>query len=189
MKQALIIVDMLNDFCNPEGVLYVGKHVDSVILKIKAKQELFRSKNLPIFYICDSHLDKDLEFKMFPPHAIRGTKGSEVIEELSPIDPMTQLKPENPIERLAKNEIIIPKTRYSGFYDTDLHQQLQLRNVDTLEVVGVCTDICVLHTCADARNRDYPVIVDETSVTSFNMDMHGFALGHMSNILGVSIVK
>jgi len=57
-----------------------------------------------------------------------------------------------------------------------------------LIVAGVCTDICVLHTVADARNRDYPVEVVEAAVASFDPEAHQFALEHMKMILGARVV-
>lgn len=52
---------------------------------------------------------------------------------------------------------------------------------------GVCTDICVLHTAADARNRDYPVEVPADCVASFDARAHQWALRHMERILGARI--
>ena len=56
-------------------------------------------------------------------------------------------------------------------------------------VCGVCTDICVLHTAADARNRDYPVEVPIDCVATFDPDAHRWALQHIENILGASLVQ
>ncbi len=56
-------------------------------------------------------------------------------------------------------------------------------------VCGVCTDICVLHTVSDARNRDYQVEVPVDCVASFNERAHGFALEHMEKTLGVKLTS
>jgi nicotinamidase-related amidase len=56
-------------------------------------------------------------------------------------------------------------------------------------VVGVCTDICVLHTVADARNRDYNVEVPAECVASFDAQEHQWALRHMEKILGAKITR
>ena len=55
-------------------------------------------------------------------------------------------------------------------------------------VVGVCTDICVMHTVADLRNRNYDVEVPKDCVASFDQDNHEFALKHMKSVLGAEIV-
>ena len=53
---------------------------------------------------------------------------------------------------------------------------------------GVCTDICVMHTTADARNRDYGVDVPIDCVASFDPDAHRYALDHMEKILGAKLI-
>jgi nicotinamidase/pyrazinamidase len=83
---------------------------------------------------------------------------------------------------------VVPKNRYSGFFNTDLDQRLDRRQPDRLIVCGVCTDICVLHTTSDARNRDYPVEVPTDCVASFDQDAHRWALGHLSKILGAKVI-
>ena len=54
---------------------------------------------------------------------------------------------------------------------------------------GVCTDICVLHTAADARNRDYAVEVPTDCVASFDPQAHQWALQHMERVLGARLTQ
>jgi len=56
-------------------------------------------------------------------------------------------------------------------------------------VCGVCTDICVMHTVGDARDRDYEVEVPANCVATFNPKAHRFALEHMEKILGAKVVR
>ena len=104
-----------------------------------------------MFFICDNHDPNDLEFEMFPEHCIRGTEESEIIPELAQV-----------------GGEIIPKKRYSGFFGTDLDQRLAELRPEKVIVCGVCTDICVMHTAADARNRDYPVEIPVDCVATFD---------------------
>ena len=63
-----------------------------------------------------------------------------------------------------------------------------------VDVVGVCTDICVLHTVADLRNRDYPVVVPRGLVETYEAPGHDadevnrFALAHLHDVLGARVV-
>ena len=110
-----------------------------------------RNKEIPIVYVNDSHrtgLRQDREFKKRAEHCIEGTWGAEVIEELSP----------------QQNDFIIEKSRFSGFYETDLNLTLKDLNIDTVVVVGVVTNICVRSTIHDAFFRGYQVIVPEDCV-------------------------
>ena len=84
--------------------------------------------------------------------------------------------------------IHLPKRRYSAFYDTNLEDTLAELQPDRVIVCGVCTDICVMHTVADARNRDYPVDVPTDCVASFDPQAHENALKHMKEILGARLL-
>ena len=140
MANVVLIIDMLRGFLEEGYPLYCGEKARQIIPNVirLLQNEINRGSNL--FFICDNHEPDDLEFNMFPPHCISGTAEAEVIPELASY----------PGE-------FIPKTRYSGFFNTDLDEKLQELKHEKIIVCGVCTDICVLHTIADARNRDYPV--------------------------------
>ena len=60
---------------------------------------------------------------------------------------------------------------------------------DKITICGVCTDICVMHTAADARNRDYTVEVPVDCVATFDPDAHAAALRHMETILGARLIE
>jgi nicotinamidase-related amidase len=79
---------------------------------------------------------------------------------------------------------VIPKNRYSGFFNTDLAERLADLRPDKIIVCGVCTDICVMHTTSDARNRDYVVEVPTECVASFDSNAHRWALDHIEKSLG-----
>jgi len=125
-----------------------------------------------VFFICDQHDADDREFEMFPPHCIAGTAEAEIIPELA----------DYPGE-------VIPKQRFSGFFGTELNARLNELKPEQVIVCGVCTDICVLHTVANARNRDYPVEVSVDAVASFNQPAHRFALEHMERVLGAKLTS
>jgi len=162
---------MLNDFIGKEGKLYIGESGERIILPIQRKLKIFRKEKNPVFYICDHHRFDDKEFKLFPPHCVSGTRGAEIIDEL---------KPEH-------NDFIIYKRRYSGFFQTDLDISLREEGILELELVGVCTNICVLYTAASARMLNYKVTVLKDAVASFDYEAHNFALKQMKDILGVEI--
>jgi nicotinamidase-related amidase len=125
-----------------------------------------------MFFLCDRHAPDDLEFRMFPPHCIEGTSEANIIAELA-----------------TYQDEVIPKTRYSAFFNTPLEDRLAKLMPDKLIVCGVCTDICVCHTVADARNRDYEVEVPVDCVASFNEEAHRFALEHMERVLGAILTN
>ena len=171
MSNVVLIVDMLIGFLEEGYPLYCGDHAREIIPNVLALLERESFAGSRIIFICDDHAPDDLEFKMFPPHCVRGTEEAKVIPEL---------------EAYARE--VIPKQRYSGFFGTDLDERIKAVNPDKIIVSGVCTDICVMHTVADARNRDYNVEVPTDCVASFNLDAHNFALKHISEILGAKVI-
>ncbi|HAJ33789.1 MAG TPA: nicotinamidase [Candidatus Atribacteria bacterium] len=171
MKKALLIIDMLKDFISKDGKLYIGDGGGKIILPIQKELKRFRKEKDPVFYICDHHRPDDKEFNLFPPHCLSGTEGADIIEELKPL----------------KDDFIIYKRRYSGFFQTDLDISLREEGISELELVGVCTNICVLYTAASARMLNYKVTVLKDAAASFDQGAHDFALRQMKDILGVEI--
>ncbi len=163
---------MIEDFAREGGALYCGPGVGRIIPVIQRELERARAAREPVIYLTDNHLPDDAEFKVFPPHAIVGTKGAEIIPEVAP----------------EETDDVIPKRRYSGFFGTDLDITLREREIDTLRLVGDCTNICVLYTAADARNLGYAVEVVRDGVTSFDEEAHHDALRELEKTLGATIV-
>ncbi|NMB27475.1 MAG: cysteine hydrolase [Tissierellia bacterium] len=170
--KALLIIDMLKDFIYKDGALTTGPAGEEIIDFIKNKTEEFRDKDYPIIYICDNHEEDDKEFDMFSPHCITNTKGSEIIEELE----------------VKVGDKIINKRRYSSFFGTELDLYLRERGVDEIYLVGVCTNICVLYTAADARNLAYKVNIYKDGVASFDEEAHNFTLKEAERTLGCKII-
>lgn len=172
MADAVLVIDMLRGFLEEGYPLYCGGEARSIIPAVQRLLETELARGSSVFFICDNHDPDDLEFKMFPPHCIAGTPEAEVIPELA----------NYPGE-------VIPKKRYSGFFGTTLEEKLSKLGPEKLIVCGVCTNICVLHTVADARNRDYEVEVPVDCVASFDEAAHRFALEHMEKTLGAKLTR
>ena len=142
MANALLVTDMVVGFLEDGHNLYCGDEARGIIPNVQALIARERAAGSAVFFICDNHDPDDLEFQMFPVHCVRGTDEPKVIAELD-----------------VREGEYVPKKRYSGFFGTDLEARLAELKPEKVIVCGVCTDICVLHTTADARNRDYPVEV------------------------------
>jgi len=171
MANVVLVIDMLRGFLEPGYPLYCGDEARRIIPNVQRLLREEQARGSHIFFIRDTHEPDDKEFQMFPPHCIRGSVENEVIPELQPF----------PGEHIAKN-------RYSAFFNTELERRLEELKPEKVIAVGVCTDICVLHTVADARNRDYQVEVPADCVASFDAEAHRWALRHMERVLGARVV-
>lgn len=69
-------------------------------------------------------------------------------------------------EMEAEKDIIIPKRKDSGFYETNLHELLQEQGVDTIMLGGMQAQICIQTTAADGYFRGYNIIAVEDCITS-----------------------
>ncbi len=170
MGDALLVVDMVRGFLEPGHNLYCGDEARSIIPSVQRLIEEKLDEGSKVFFICDNHDPDDLEFRVFPIHCVRGTEETEVIPELANYPGET-----------------IPKKRYSGFFNTDLEEKLAKLKPGKVVICGVCTDICVMHTAADARKRDYEVEVPIDCVATFDLEAHKYALQHMEKILAVKL--
>ena len=170
MANVVLVTDMVAGFMEAGHNLYCGDEARGIIPNVRRLIEAEQAAGGSVIFVCDTHDPDDLEFEMFPVHCVRGTAEAEIISELS-----------------GYEGIRLPKRRYSAFFDTELAGLLEDLMPDRVIICGVCTDICVMHTAADARNRDYAVDIPTDCVASFDAAAHENALRHMETILGARL--
>jgi nicotinamidase-related amidase len=148
-RYSILVIDMLNDFIN--GKLQL-KGVDKIIPNIQRLLDFARQHNIPIIYCNDAHLPQDRELKIWGKHAMKGTRGAQVIKELKPMP----------------KDHIITKNTYSAFFNTKLKDLLQSfyqgEGANSLIITGIHTDICVKHTVYDAFLNGYNITIAEDGV-------------------------
>lgn len=177
--KALIVIDMQNDFI--EGALGT-KEAQSIVPNVKKKIEEYISNGDEVFFTYDTHDEKYLETsegKHLPvPHCIEGTEG-------------WQIHPE--IDRAGCLHI---KKRSFGYdswgdlrYRDDLFAGIS-RSLDEIELVGVCTDICVISNALILKSifTDVPITVDASCCAGVTPETHQAALTVMKscqiNVIG-----
>lgn len=74
------------------------------------------------------------------------------------------------------DELVVKKTRYSGFVGTNLDARLNALGVDTLVVAGLTTECCVDSTVRDAFSLDYHVFVAADACAAYEADIHAASL-------------
>ncbi len=170
-KRALIITDMLNDFLDPAGALYVGEAGRAIIPFVATKIQQMRQEGAVIIFLADAHDPDDPEFRRFPPHAVLGTWGAAVIPELS----------------VAAGDHLVAKTTFSGLFNTELHDILRQEGVTEVHLVGVCTSICVMETARDLDLNGFQVVVYRDGVADLHQEDNDWALERMSRLFGVQV--
>ncbi|GGE37990.1 isochorismatase [Pullulanibacillus camelliae] len=177
-KEALLIIDMSNDFVADQGSLSAGKAAQTIVPYIMATAKRFLEKKHPVIFCMDAHDEKDSHFELWPPHNIKGTWGQAIYGELGSW---------YEAHKTDENVIYLPKPEYDAFFQTDLEDILKQMAVDCVHLTGVCTDICDFLTAYGAYSRGYKTVVHRQGTATFT-EQHELFLNHMKAIFKTVIV-
>lgn len=166
-KSAVIVVDIVNDFVS--GVFGSEKAMQ-VSMEIETFLRDLGSDVLKIFTL-DTHIPNDPEFKVWGEHCLMDTWGSQQTENLTDIKGY----------RIAKRH-------FDAFHDTDLDGYLRANSIDRLYLLGISTDICVLHTAAGAYFRYYDAKVVSDLCAAISPERHNEALSFMERNYGYAVI-
>jgi nicotinamidase-related amidase len=148
---ALVIVDMQNDFVGDGGALQVPD-AQSTVPVLADLLRRFRVAGARVVFTQDTHQQEDPEFAIWPPHAIEGTWGHAIVDDLHPLP----------------GDTVLPKPRYDAFYGTPLDHLLRQWGVTTLVIGGTVANICVHYTAASAALRWYDVVIPRDAVSALD---------------------
>jgi nicotinamidase-related amidase len=143
-RRAVVVVDMIEDYLTPGRALFVPR-AREIVTAVAERLEHARRDGEPVVFIQDFHEHGDTDLEHWPLHASEGTDGFRIVSELGPKD----------------GDVIVRHRTYSGFFETDLHEQLQRLGVGALEMTGCLTELQIFTTAADALMRGYRVEVPE----------------------------
>ncbi len=161
-RQALIIVDMVNGFVR-EGVLHDEQIAKIIPRQLELLEENKKRNGLTIF-IKDTHEANSAEFKRFnnTQHCIKGTTEQELVEELKPWEKM--------------DDTISIEKNSTSYMEAPAFRKLisNLSNLEQVDVVGCCTDICVangtiaLANYFDQHNLPVKIRVHEDAIATYD---------------------
>lgn len=165
-KPAILVVDMLNDFVT--GSLGCDR-AREIVPATAALLDAAREHDVPVIFCNDCHIKGiDRELTIWGDHAIKGTPGAEVIPELP----------------ISEKDYVVPKRRYSGFFQTDLDILLKELGVQTVIITGLHTHMCCRHTSADAFCLGYDVVVAKEATNSFTEEDYQGGLAYLKTCYG-----
>lgn len=168
MKAALLIIDMLNDYLDPNGANY-SPNGRKIIPNIATLKKYFVDNECPVIYVNTSHINAgDPETAKWGVQAVRGSWGAEVVPEL----------------KMTLNDIEVFKRTYDGFYNTELEITLRSLDIDTVVVCGIHTHVCVLCTALGAFYRGYNVYALEDCMTTNRIENHESRLRFYNTHIG-----
>ena len=198
-ETALIMVDMQNDFCHPDGFFAknrermksIGIEPELVEASIGTMKEMLTAAREAGLYIVHTQIIQDpdtfnqpktlhrivnrscraYQDAPGPPPILPGSWGAATHEELAPLP----------------GEYVVLKRGSSSFYQTDLEMVLRRRGIGAVIVAGTITYACVLHTAFDAIARDLDVVIPSDAVASWAPDLQEPTLRIADLILGAVV--
>lgn len=144
---ALIIVDVQNDFC-PGGALAVAEG-DTVIPILNRLAAHFGTVVATQDWHPETHMSFVAQGGTWPPHCVAGTPGANFHPALD----------REAIDLVVRKAMLAEQDAYSGFDGTDLAAQLRARGVQRVYIGGLALDYCVDATARDARAAGFETTV------------------------------
>ncbi len=164
-KCALLVVDMLHYFADPDGRVYLPSTA-AIIPRIALLLKHWRMIGGTVVFTRHCHSGSDalgMLGKFFSDYIRCGKKESEIIPELSPLP----------------GEQVFRKNTYDAFYNTDLDEFLANRSVEQVLVTGVLTQMCCETTARSAFVRGYEVYIPADAQATSSEELH---IGSLQNL-------
>jgi nicotinamidase-related amidase len=180
-RTALVIIDMQRDFLEPGGFgETLGNKVSLLEAAVKpcmAVLDVARRLKMMVIHTREGHRPDmtdapKAKVERGEPHMrigakgpmgrilIRGEAGHDIVPKLYP----------------KEGEVIIDKPGKGAFYATDLEAILRYRNIETLVVCGVTTEVCVHTTVREANDRGFKCLVPGDCCASYFPEFHEVGL-------------
>lgn len=179
MKEALIILDMSNDYVADDGALTIGEPAQKIVPYIENLATRFLKDNNLVVVAMDSLVKKESNFNTWPPHNIIGTEGQKLYGSLHDWY-------ENNTH--DKNLIYLPKGNFNAFFETGLASILKDSDVETVHVVGVTTDMCDFLTVAGANAENFKTVIHRRGVATYT-DIGDIMIEHMVRCFYTKVVE
>ncbi len=180
---AILVLDIQNDFCHEEGIFsrlgFNLKPIQKTVPKIISFIDKARQHNVPIFY------SKQIESDEVSPTNLKNQfKSGRLKTVCAPNSWGSELYKLKPLS----NEKVLEKYTYDFFSNNELRKRLKEKQINTVIITGVNTDICVDTTVRSAFTLGYNIIIPEDLVASINQEAHQHLLKIFHRFFG-TVVK
>jgi len=173
---AVVVVDMQNAFCDPDGSLYAPPS-NEAIAPVTNLVTAARNAGAHIVYTKDVHTEDQFEethyydeFDRWGEHVLKGTWDAELVTDLD----------------VREEDYVVEKPTYDAFHETSLHAHLQAEGISDLLIAGTLANVCVLHTASSAALHDYRPVVVEDAVGFLEESDKEYAVDHAEWLFGES---
>ena len=166
---ALVVVDMQNDFADPQGSLYV-KGAGDILPLLNSEVRLAREAGALVVYTQDWHPASTPHFEkdggIWPVHCVGGTWGAELFPALDTDGPTIRkgTEGEDGYSGFSMKDPVSGETK-----STELEGLLRERGVKKVVIVGLATDYCVSATAIDAARLGFKTEVLQDAIASVDL--------------------
>jgi ureidoacrylate peracid hydrolase len=178
-RTALLVIDVQNDFGHPEGVMgKAGVNMATVDPAVTTAEKLIEAAHAAGAPVVFMGLQTTAQRDSRPATLRRERLGQPYSEDRRVCRKGTwgaewyRLNPE-------PRDIVLSKSRYSSFQDTELDLQLKALGVDTVIACGLTTECCVETAVRDGFHRDYHMFLAQDASASYDLDLHAVSVRTM----------
>ncbi|GAB3685116.1 cysteine hydrolase [Salinarchaeum chitinilyticum] len=171
---ALVVVDVQNGFCHPDGSLYAPGSEDA-IAPVADLVDRAHDAGVQVVFTRDVHPPEQFddahyydEFDQWGEHVLEGSWEAEIVDAID----------------VQEDDHVVEKHTYDAFHQTELDGWLTARGIDDLAICGTLANVCVLHTAGSAGLRDYRPVLIEDAIGAIEDDHREYALDHADWLFG-----
>ena len=171
---AVIVVDMQNGFCHPDGSLHAPGS-EGALDPVADLVGRVRDAGGRVVYTRDVHPPEQFEgnhyydeFERWGEHVVEGTWEAELHAALD----------------VREEDHVVEKHTYDAFYHTELEGWLRAHGVDDLLLCGTLANVCVLHTAGSAGLRDFRPLLVGDAIGALEPEHREYTLDHADWLFG-----
>ena len=181
-RSALLIIDVQNEFCHPEGSFArMGMDmsiVEEMLAPLDRLIDAAHSKNIPVIFIRNVEDEAtDSEAWTFRPDGNENHANGFICRRGSWGAELYHIAPQG-------DDIVVEKHRFSAFVNTRLDTILRAKKIETLVLTGVSSNVCVETTARHAVMLNYHVVIAEDACASWDREAHEMAMKNTRNFFG-----
>ena len=173
-RTAVVVVDVQNGFCHPDGSLY-AEPSEAALDPVSTLVDRAHDAGARVVYTRDVHPPGQFddahyydEFDRWGEHVVEGSWEAELVESLD----------------VQPADHVVEKHTYDAFHQTELEGFLDAHGIDDLLFCGTLANVCVLHTAGSAGLRDYRPVVVEDALGYLTADHRDYAVEHADWLFG-----
>ena len=178
-RTALVVVDVQNGFCHPDGSLHAPAS-EAAVEPVAGLVETARDAGVQVVYTRDVHPIGQFdgnhyydEFERWGEHVVEGSWEAEIVDDLD----------------VREEDHVVEKHTYDAFYRTELGGWLDAHGVDDLLICGTLANVCVLHTAGSAGLRDFRPVIVTDALGYIEEDHRAYATEHADWLFGETVER